>query len=78
MVSVLLVCTGLLTASPPEEPVAALRETYEAARARVGHDPDAQVRLALWGVRHTVCRPSGSSTWPWRCWSTRSTPWRVA
>ncbi|MFO0892499.1 MAG: HEAT repeat domain-containing protein [Isosphaeraceae bacterium] len=56
MVSVLLVSTALLAlgadSSVPGSPGPADRAAYEAAKSRVGRDPDSHVRLALWCEAH--------------------------
>src|SRR5262245_34272264 len=50
MLGVLIACSGLVAAGPPQDGVPAADEwpTYRAAAARAGRDAEAQVRLALW------------------------------
>ena len=50
MFSMLLVCAGLLAQSAPA--AAPDRDAYKAAEAKAGHDPDAQIKLALWCEAH--------------------------
>ena len=59
MVTLAVLCCGLLAAAPlPAEPegaapdLAAYEAAYEDARAKVGRDADAHVRLALWCEAH--------------------------
>ncbi len=55
MFHVVVLCSGLLSALPANEapkPSVAEIKTYEAARAEVGRDPEAHVRLALWCEEH--------------------------
>jgi hypothetical protein len=53
MISVLVLGIGLLGAGAPEETSPdADRAVYEAARDKIGRDPEAHVRLALWCERH--------------------------
>jgi tetratricopeptide (TPR) repeat protein len=54
MVSILLICLGLVAddgTKPPARP-APDRDAYEAARKAAGSDAQAQVRLALWCEQH--------------------------
>ena len=53
MISILLVCCGLLWSPGPDEAAKkADLSAYQDARARVGRDADAQLRLALWCEAH--------------------------
>jgi len=53
MVSALLVGSALIVAGPVQEPLAPPDlAAYEAAKAGVGRDPDAHVKLALWCEAH--------------------------
>ncbi|SIO13096.1 Pretoxin HINT domain-containing protein [Singulisphaera sp. GP187] len=53
MISTLLLGSALLTAGPGGETLTAPDfAAYETAKAGVGHDPDAHVRLALWCEAH--------------------------
>ena len=59
MVTLVVVCCGLLSALPPEADaggpapdLAAYEAAYDDARAKVGRDADAHVRLALWCEAH--------------------------
>jgi hypothetical protein len=50
MVPTLLICAGLLAAGPPDAP--SDLASYQMAKAHAGHNPRAQVRLALWCKAH--------------------------
>ena len=59
MVTLVVVCCGLLSALPPEADaggpapdLASYEAAYDDARAKVGRDADAHVRLALWCEAH--------------------------
>ncbi len=57
MVTLVVFCCGLLCALPPDagDPVpdlAAYEAAYKDAKSKVGRDPDAHVRLALWCEAH--------------------------
>src|SRR5258708_35005265 len=54
MISALLLSCGLLTAGPDfaTTPSVEDRASYQAAKAKAGRDPDANVRLALWCEAH--------------------------
>ena len=57
MVTLVVVCCGLLSALPaesdrPAPDLAAYEAAYKDARAKVGRDADAHVRLALWCEAH--------------------------
>src|SRR3989442_964887 len=53
MIRIVLLCSSLLGAAPPE-PIASDEDlqTYQAAQAQAGRDADAHVRLALWCEAH--------------------------
>jgi hypothetical protein len=57
MLSLLVVCFGLIgfDDAPPQD--SAARAAYDAARAKAGHDAKAHVRLALWRWPSTMIRP---------------------
>src|SRR3954463_15059136 len=53
MVSAILIGIGLMGTAPAgEAPTDVDRAAYEDARGKVGRDPEAHVRLALWCERH--------------------------
>jgi hypothetical protein len=52
MISVVLVCSTLIAAPPAEGATTPHLASYEEARANVGRDADAHVRLALWCEAH--------------------------
>jgi hypothetical protein len=64
MISLALICSGLLAVSPPpanppqtssapsQSPTPSDRHEYEAAREKVGRDPAANIQLALWCEAH--------------------------
>ncbi len=50
MIPTLLICAGLLVADAPNPPSNV--GSYQAAKAHAGHDPRAQIKLALWCRAH--------------------------
>ncbi len=53
MLSILLATCGLISLAGPDQSVTrADLSTYQAAKAKVAHDADAQVKLALWCEAH--------------------------